>query len=305
MYLTHIDREGNSSPAILIDNATASNRAVNLPEFVNIAGDGIEDIQVPAVELYKLMDEAMQMQEKGDSDKALLLWKKAVAIEPENAKAQNGMAIALYVHGSIDEAFAHLHHAVRINPMSVESHYVLGKFLLEQGQANQAMPEFQKTISIRPHFTPGEEGLASTYQALGDDKEALVHWRRAHAIEPSRISATLGIAWILASAPDASLRNGTEALSLAESANSLVSAGDPDLLDTLAAAYAENGQFARAAATAKRALDLAVARGNLKMASAIRSRLLLYEAKKPFRTLPTADAAHRAMVIAPAARVSQ
>ena len=46
MYLTHIDANGNDSPAILIDNATAANRAVNIPEFVNIASDGIEDIQV-------------------------------------------------------------------------------------------------------------------------------------------------------------------------------------------------------------------------------------------------------------------
>jgi hypothetical protein len=46
MYLTHIDASGNDSPAILIDNATAANRAVNIPEFANIPGDGIEDIAV-------------------------------------------------------------------------------------------------------------------------------------------------------------------------------------------------------------------------------------------------------------------
>jgi Tol biopolymer transport system component len=46
MYLTHIDADGNDSPAILIDNATAANRAVNIPEFANIAGDGIQDIEV-------------------------------------------------------------------------------------------------------------------------------------------------------------------------------------------------------------------------------------------------------------------
>ena len=46
MYLTHIDEQGNSSPAILIDNATASNRAVNIPEFVNINPDGIDQIEV-------------------------------------------------------------------------------------------------------------------------------------------------------------------------------------------------------------------------------------------------------------------
>jgi Tol biopolymer transport system component len=53
MYLTHIDADGNDSPAIIIDNATAANRAVNLPEFVNIASDGIEDIQVHVVDAAK------------------------------------------------------------------------------------------------------------------------------------------------------------------------------------------------------------------------------------------------------------
>ncbi|MGC2639963.1 MAG: hypothetical protein WA294_22485 [Acidobacteriaceae bacterium] len=50
MYLTHIDADGNDSPAILIDNTTAANRAVNLPEFVNIHVDGIDDIQVHVVD---------------------------------------------------------------------------------------------------------------------------------------------------------------------------------------------------------------------------------------------------------------
>jgi hypothetical protein len=53
MYLTHIDADGNDSPAILIDNATAANRAVNIPEFVNIAGDGIEDIKVQVADAPK------------------------------------------------------------------------------------------------------------------------------------------------------------------------------------------------------------------------------------------------------------
>jgi tetratricopeptide (TPR) repeat protein len=298
MYLTHLDVDGNSSPAILIDNATASNRAVNLPEFVNIAGDGIEDIQVPAVQLYKLMDEAMQFEEKGQNDQALSLWKQAVAMEPENAKAQNGLGISLYVHGETQDALDHLHQATRINPMSVESHYVLGKFLLEQGHAEQALPEFQTTISIRQHFVSGEEGMASAYQALGNDSEALAHWRKAHAIDPARISASLGVAWILATSPDASLRNGAEALSLAENASHLVSSDDPDVLDSLAAACAETGQFARAVTSAKRALDLAEARGNSKMSAAIRNRLVLYRSNKPYRERQP-DTAHATASSAP------
>jgi len=53
MYLTHLDANGNDSPAILIDNSTAANRAVNIPEFVNIDPDGIEDIQVHVADSSK------------------------------------------------------------------------------------------------------------------------------------------------------------------------------------------------------------------------------------------------------------
>ena len=298
MYLTHIDKDGNDSPAILIDNATAANRAVNIPEFVDIAGDGIEDIQVPAVDLYKLMEDAMQLEEKGENDQALGIWKKAVAMEPENAKAQNGLGISLYVHGQSEEAFEHLHQAIRINPLSVQSHYVLGKFLLDQGDAEQALPELQTAIAIRPHFESGEEGLASAYEALGENREAVAHWRRARAIDPSRTSATLGIAWLLATAPDASLRNGTEAVQLAESAPEST-ADDAIVLDTLAAAYAEEGQFTRAWAAAARALARAEAGHSQTLAMDIRARQKLYAEKKHYREEKTHDGARRAAIKEP------
>ena len=291
MYLTHIDQDGNDSPAILIDNATASNRAVNIPEFVNTAGDGIEDIQVPAVELYKLMDQAMQLEEKGDNDQALNVWKKAVGLEPGNAKAQNGLGISLYVHGEKQESFEHIRKAIDINPLSVDSHYVLGKFMLEQGRADEALVEFQSAVSIRPHFASGEEGLARAYESQGKYAEALIHWRKAHIIDANLISAILGIAWIKSTAPEASVRDGAEAVSLAETANNLTPKADAEVLDTLAAAYAENGQFAQAIASASIARDLAVAAGNSHLASAIGGRLLLYRNNKPFRSERPSDAA--------------
>jgi tetratricopeptide (TPR) repeat protein len=304
MYLTHLDEQGNSSPAILIDNATASNRAVNLPEFVNTAGagidgpgivdGGIEDIQVPAVNLYKLMDEAMRHQENGENDKALAIWNQAAALDPENAKVQNGLGISLYVHGDAAGGLEHLRHALRINPSSVESHYILGKFLLDSGHAEQALPEFQAAVAIRPHFAAGEEGQARAYEALDKDAEALDHWQKARLIDPTLASAVLGVAWIRATAADASMRNGAEAVSLARSASNLAPANDPDALDTLAAAYAESGQFSQAADAASRALALATARGNAQQAEAIRARIELYKASKPFRSERVTAAAHSA-----------
>jgi Flp pilus assembly protein TadD len=283
MYLTHLDADGNDSPAILIDNATAANRAVNIPEFVNIPSDGMVDIQVPAVDLYKLMSQAMDLEGEGKNGEALVLWRKALAIDPNDARVQNGLGLSLYIQGDVQESFEHLRQAIRLNPQYVESRFNLGKFLVQQGRPGEALPELQQTLQVKPRFAPGEEALAMALQLLGNSAEALVHWRKALALEPKSITALSGAAWLLATAPDASTRNGAEAVTLAESANELASGENPEVLDTLAAAYAEYGDFVKARAFANRALDLAVAQKDKAMTAAIRGRIQLYTDGKPFR----------------------
>jgi tetratricopeptide (TPR) repeat protein len=293
MYLTHIDQDGNSSPAILVDNATASNRAVNLPEFVNIPPGGLEAIQVPAIEQYRVIDNALRLEDKHENAQALALWKDAVAMDPNNAKAQNGYGISLYMSGKVEEGLSHLRRAIQINPLSVGSHYVLGQFLVEQGHPDQAIKAFEITVKLRQHFASGEEGLASAYQAQGKEQEALEHWRNAIGMDPNSPGAMLGAAWLLATSPDASLRDGAEALSLAASANRLESADEAEALDTLAAAYAENREFERAISTATRAMNLAEERGNRKMAESIRGRIADYQANRPFHRARPKPSLHR------------
>jgi tetratricopeptide (TPR) repeat protein len=285
MYLTHIDADGNDSPAILIDNATAANRAVNLPEFVNIAGDGIEEIQIPAVDVYKLMEQAIHFEEQKDYPKALEVWRKAVTLAPDDASVQNDLAANLYISGDTGEAIEHLREAIRINPLLVHSHFNLGAFLLQEGHPDQALPELETTLNLDPRFPSGEEALADVYGELGKDSEALAHWRKALALEPKGVNVLVGAARILASSSDTTIRNGNEAVTLAERANDLTSGADPTVLDTLAAAYAEAGQFPQALASANRALALsgASANENAALVDGIRHRISLYEANKPFR----------------------
>jgi hypothetical protein len=64
MFLTHLDEEGNSSPAILIEDSTAANRAVNIPEFVNIPQDGLMKIEVPATDFYRSYNVAWELAQK-------------------------------------------------------------------------------------------------------------------------------------------------------------------------------------------------------------------------------------------------
>lgn len=124
--------------------------------------------------------------------------------------------------------------------------------------------------------------MAAALQSSGQSAQALAHWRKALTLEPESIGALSGTAWLLATAPDANIRNGTEAVALAEKANEIASGKSPDVLDTLAAAYAETGDFVKARAIASQALDLAVEQKNKALSTAIRDRIVLYTDGKPF-----------------------
>ena len=102
MFLTHLDEEGNDSPAILIENATAANRAVNIPEFVNIPPDGMQKIDVPATDFYRLYNPATS----GAEERARRgggVWKKAIELDPEDPKAHYNLAVSLQQLGRLDE----------------------------------------------------------------------------------------------------------------------------------------------------------------------------------------------------------
>jgi hypothetical protein len=90
-------------------------------------------------------------------------------------------------------------------------------------------------------------------------------------------------AWLLATNPNASVRNGPEAVELAQRAVKLSEGREPAILDTLAAAYAEAGQFDKAVETAIEAHRLAEAAGQRHQARAIEMRLELYRSHKPYR----------------------
>jgi hypothetical protein len=95
MYLTHIDEQGNSSPAIFIDDPTAANRAVNLPEFVNIPPDGLMKIETPAVDMYRDFDRAVELAEAGQEEASIAEWKKLTAEDPDDARIHNNLGAAL------------------------------------------------------------------------------------------------------------------------------------------------------------------------------------------------------------------
>ena len=283
MYLTHIDDEGNSSPAILIENATAANRAVNLPEFVNTSGDGIEEIQLPAIKVYRLLEKAMNLEEQKDLGGALAQLHEAEQVSPDDGRIHNDLAAVLWLQGNHDEAIAEVREALRVSPWMAQAHFNLGAFLLDAGRAGEAVPELEQTLEMNPSFPSGEEALAQAYGIERRESDALAHYRKAIEEDPGSVSALVGAARIMASAQDAKLRDGAEAVRLAGRANEVTGGKDATVLDALGAAYAEAGRFQDAVAAAQHALDLVAGQGNNALEQMIAGRMALYRERRPYR----------------------
>ena len=117
----------------------------------------------------------------------------------------------------------------------------------------------------------------------GRAREAISHCRQALRLRSDWPEVMNTLAWILATHKDAQLRDGAQAVLLAEKACRLVGYNAPILLDTLAASYAEVGRFDQAVKTAQEAIQAAQVTGEKKLVEDIYSRLELYNAKRPHR----------------------
>ncbi|HLY42963.1 MAG TPA: tetratricopeptide repeat protein [Terracidiphilus sp.] len=281
MFLTHIDAQGNDSPPIYIDNAAAANRAVNIPEFVNTAG--IESIDVPASDFYRVVDEAMELQSKGDNAGALEKWRSALAMDPKDARANNGIGIVLGVMGRGNEAIPYFQKATYRDADFFEAYYNLGIVLVKENRLNEAAEAWRNTVRIRPEFAQGHEDLGYVLYLGGQYGEAITELRLALKQDPRRKLALTLAASLLATCPDASVRDGKAALELAQRAEQESADRDPGMLDTLSAAYAEAGNFAAAVKAEQLALT-EIEQKDAVFAAILRRHLARYESQEPVRT---------------------
>jgi tetratricopeptide (TPR) repeat protein len=286
MFLTHLGEDGRDSPAILVENATASNRAVNIPEFVNIPPDGLLKIDVPAAESYRLFDRAVALAAKGQEAAAIAAWQKVLELDPSDAKAHNNLGIHLLQVGGLDAAITHFQKAVELSPEYGNAQSNLGIALLQKGRFDAAVPHLQKALEINPTQAQNHLNLGNAFYVQGRIPEALASWRAGLRVEPNHLALLSQTAWVLATCPRASVRNGREAVELARRAVQASGGKDPAVLDTLAAAYAETGRFAEAVETIRQALALATQQNAQPLIEGLKARMALYETKTPFRETP-------------------
>ena len=128
--------------------------------------------------------------------------------------------------------------------------------------------------------------LAVALEEKGNPAEAIQHYNKALELAPKSIPTLTNLAWLLATSPDASLRNGLKAVEFAKQADRLVAGTNALVLRTLAAAYAENGEFANAIGAARSAIQLARMHNEDALTADLSQQITLYELGLPFRTAP-------------------
>jgi tetratricopeptide (TPR) repeat protein len=224
---------------------------------------------------------ANALREKGLLDEAIVHYEKAVEIAPRSAEAQFNLGKALGLKGKPDEAIPRYEIAVQLEPDFLPAQLSLANALLQQGQADLAVPHFQRLLEIRPNDAGLHLNLGLCFFQMGRMEEAKEEYEKALAIAPANPGIQNNLAWLLATCPAASLRDGDKAVELARQANALTGGEKPLILRTLAAALAQAGRFPEAVETAQHASTLAEAQSIPGLARQIQSESNLYHAGKP------------------------
>jgi tetratricopeptide (TPR) repeat protein len=254
MFLTHIDENGNDTPAILIENSTAANRAVNIPEFVNMNPDGIEHIDTPAVDLYKQIDIASDLTKKGQYEIAIAQWSKAMAMEPDDAGAHYGLGQAMFLSGKADDAIAQFREALRLDPHSAEAHNGLGTALGQAGSTSESIEQFHLALDDRPGYAEAHNNLGSAMLAGHSVPEAEIQFKAAIEDNPDFAEAhnNLGSVYAAEGKTDDAVEEYRKAIA--------ISPGHAPAYNNLGLALAAKGDLDAAIVEFRKAVELEPAR---------------------------------------------
>jgi cytochrome c-type biogenesis protein CcmH/NrfG/thiol-disulfide isomerase/thioredoxin len=237
---------------------------------------------------------AMRFIEAGDPREASRYLEKyrTISSPADAAGRREGIATQFFLarllaeNGHIDAAIAAFEEVLRLDPGHVPAMVGLSHALLQQNRVDQADKYLVQALKLDAGHAEAMAYLGEARLQQGRTADALQWYRKALRIRPGWIEVANNLAWMLATGDDPQWRNADEALRLARQACEATGYKNARMLDTLAAAYAEGGQYAEAVKTAQHAVDLAASSGQTDLATELRSRLKQYQSQQPFRTRP-------------------
>jgi protein O-mannosyl-transferase len=232
---------------------------------------------------------------RGELDRAISHFQTALDIRSSNAEAHynlggalihNNLGNALARKGLADEAIPHYEKAIELRPDYADAYYNFGSVLFQAGRIDEAIAHWQQALAIQPYDGDVHTSLGNALLQKGLVKEAIDHYQEAVHIAPEDALVRNNLAWILATSSTPSIRNGAEAVVLAEQAVQFSVGTNPTFFRTLAASYAATGRFSEAIGAAERGMEIASAQGNSDLAKALETEIALYRARTPIDEKP-------------------
>jgi len=308
LFLTHIDEQGQSSPAVLLEHFTSPDKAANIPEFVNAKPTAIRRIREQFLDDVSFLRAANEFLKGNDFAGAERQCRKALELNPKNAKVHATLGIALGRQDKIDEANSHLSEAVRLDPTDFEAHYSLGQTMTRRQKFDDAIRQFSTVLRLKPDHAQAHGYMGSLLFAKGMLDQAAVHLLEAVRLDPNYADAHYNIGQVMISQRklDAAIRHLSQAVALkpddAQAHYKLALAlaqqkqpgqavvhyakavslepqvdTSPLLNHLLATHYAQARQFREATSHEEKALKLARAAGYEKLAQEFEKWLKVYK----------------------------
>jgi tetratricopeptide (TPR) repeat protein len=216
-------------------------------------------------------------------EEAVQEYSRALKLDSDYLPARNGLADALAHAGRVEDALREAELTIQQHPKNAEAQFRLGASLALNGQNREASGRLQQAIALAPDHPGFHQELSLRYSRMKMYREAITACREGLRRYPLDFDLLNNLAWLLATNPDATLRNGNEAVLMAERACQLTSYRKPIYIGTLAAAYAEAGRFDEAIVAGEKARQLCLAAGQQELADQNGKMLELYRAGRAYR----------------------
>jgi Flp pilus assembly protein TadD len=212
-----------------------------------------------------------------EAEHALRVSLENTSLKKNRVELYNDIGHAAAAQGKSEDAIVAYQDSLKLSPAQPEIQTELGQRFFRDQRFDQATVAFENAIRLNPDNSEAQSCLGMILQSQGHDSEAIPHYRKAIEVDPHSFIILNNLSWLLATDPNPALRDGPEAVRLAQQACQQTGYKAPSLLGTLAAAYAEAGRFTDAIATAQKALKLTP------QDSSLQTQLKVYQSGKPFR----------------------